>query len=75
MSAYTNKAHICRATIEATCFQTRAILEAMAKDSKKELSVLRVDGGMTNSGMSCCRAAWSIMEIHFQAFFSGSHSG
>ncbi|TXT08913.1 hypothetical protein VHUM_03041 [Vanrija humicola] len=49
MSAYTNKAHICRATIEATCFQTRAILEAMAKDSRKELSVLRVDGGMTNS--------------------------
>lgn len=50
MTAYTNKSHMARATLEATCFQTRAILEAMAKDSKKRLQVLRVDGGMTNSG-------------------------
>lgn len=50
MTAYTNKCHVARATLEATCFQTRAILEAMAKDSKKTLKVLRVDGGMTNSG-------------------------
>lgn len=50
MTGYTNKNHMCRATLEATCFQTRAILEAMAKDSRKQLSVLRVDGGMTNSG-------------------------
>lgn len=50
MTGYTNKNHMARATLEATCFQTRAILEAMAKDSKKSLQVLRVDGGMTNSG-------------------------
>ena len=40
---------IARATLEATCFQTRAILEAMAKDSGVTLKGLRVDGGMTNS--------------------------
>lgn len=50
ITGYTNKNHIARATLEATCFQTRAILEAMAKDSKKQLAILRVDGGMTNSG-------------------------
>lgn len=32
LSGFTTKSHICRATIEAVCFQTRAILEAMAKD-------------------------------------------
>ena len=32
LSTFTTKHHICRATLEATCFQTRAILEAMAKD-------------------------------------------
>jgi glycerol kinase len=50
ITGYTNRSHICRATLEATCFQTRAILEAMSKDSKTKLQVLRVDGGMTNSG-------------------------
>lgn len=50
ITGYTNRAHMCRATLEATCFQTRAILEAMTKDSNKQLQILRVDGGMTNSG-------------------------
>lgn len=33
LSAYTTRHHICRATLEAICFQTRAILEAMSKDA------------------------------------------
>lgn len=41
LTGYTTKQHLCRATLEATCFQTKAILDAMAKDSKKELAVLR----------------------------------
>jgi len=49
ISTYTTKSHIARATLEATCFQTKAILEAMQKDSGAELKVLKVDGGMTNS--------------------------
>ena len=49
VTQYTTRAHICRATLEATCFQTRAILEAMQKDAKCELKSLTVDGGMTNS--------------------------
>lgn len=33
--------------MEAVCFQTRDILEAMAKDSGTKLTTLLVDGGMT----------------------------
>jgi glycerol kinase len=49
LTQFTNKAHIARATLEASCFQTRAILDAMNKDSGKPLTSLKVDGGMTNS--------------------------
>ena len=49
ITQYTDRRHFCRATIEATCFQTRAILEAMALDSGIRLKSLVVDGGMTNS--------------------------
>lgn len=49
ITAYTTKQHVARATIEATCFQAKAILEAMDKDSGKPLTSLKVDGGMTNS--------------------------
>ncbi|KAL2197843.1 glycerol kinase-like protein [Corynascus similis CBS 632.67] len=48
---HTNKGHIARATLEATCYQTRAILEAMEKDSKHKLESLAVDGGLSNSDL------------------------
>lgn len=48
---YTTKGHIARATLEATCFQTKAILDAMEKDSGHKLSELAVDGGMSNSDL------------------------
>lgn len=40
-------AHLARAVLEAVCFQTREILDAMQKDSGITLSKLQVDGGMT----------------------------
>ncbi|XP_066587190.1 glycerol kinase 3-like [Prorops nasuta] len=43
----TQQYHIIRAALEAVCFQTRDILEAMIKDSGTKLSTLQVDGGMT----------------------------
>ena len=52
MTAYTQRGHIARATLEATCFQTKAILDAMEKDSKKALTELAVDGGMSNSDLT-----------------------
>lgn len=43
----TQQYHIIRAALEAVCFQTRDILDAMVKDSGTKLSTLLVDGGMT----------------------------
>ena len=43
----TGRAHIARATLEAVCYQTRDVLEAMRADSGLDIAQLRVDGGMT----------------------------
>ena len=51
LTQHTKKGHIARATMEATCFQTRAILEAMERDSGHSLTQLAVDGGMSNSDL------------------------
>jgi glycerol kinase len=47
LSRFNTKAHLARATLEAICFQTRAVLDAMVKDSGVRLEVLKVDGGAT----------------------------
>nr|WP_076389368.1 glycerol kinase GlpK [Vaginimicrobium propionicum] len=47
LTRFNNKAHLARAVLEATAFQTGEVLEAMNKDSGISLSELRVDGGMT----------------------------
>jgi len=46
LTRYATKAHIARAVLEATAFQTREMVEAMEKDSGIALDVLRTDGGM-----------------------------
>jgi glycerol kinase len=46
LTRYVTKAHIARAALEATAFQTKEVLDAMKKDSGIQLSSLRVDGGM-----------------------------
>lgn len=51
MTQHTKKGHIARATLEATCYQTKAILDAMEKDSGKKLQILAVDGGLSNSDL------------------------
>ncbi|PLW13533.1 hypothetical protein PCANC_18213 [Puccinia coronata f. sp. avenae] len=38
LTGFTTKAHIARATLEATCFQTKAILDAMALDQGISIS-------------------------------------
>ena len=49
LTRYVNKAHIARAALEATAFQTREVIEAMNADSGVPLAELKVDGGMTRS--------------------------
>jgi glycerol kinase len=47
LSRYNTNAHLARATLEAICYQTRDICEAMQRDSGVRLDVLKVDGGVT----------------------------
>ncbi len=46
---YVTNAHIARAVLESTAYQTREIFEAMEKDSGINLTTLKVDGGMVVS--------------------------
>jgi len=46
MTRYVNKGHFARATLEATAWQTREVLDAMEADSGVKLKELKVDGGM-----------------------------
>src|SRR5207237_3507703 len=46
LTRYVNNGHIARAALEATAFQVREVVEAMAQDSGVNADVLRVDGGM-----------------------------
>jgi glycerol kinase len=45
----TNRAHLCRAALEAIGFQTADLIACMAKDSGLPLKELRVDGGSSRS--------------------------
>ena len=47
LSRFNTNAHLARATLEAICYQSRDVAEAMASDSGVELDVLKVDGGVT----------------------------
>jgi glycerol kinase len=47
LTSYVTKGHIARAVLEASAWQTREVVDAMAADSGVALSTLKVDGGMT----------------------------
>ncbi|MBV9471675.1 MAG: glycerol kinase GlpK [Solirubrobacterales bacterium] len=46
LTRYVNAGHIARATLEATAYQSREVVEAMDADSGVALESLKVDGGM-----------------------------
>jgi len=46
LTRYVTHAHIARAALEATAYQSREIVEAMNQDSGVDLESLKVDGGM-----------------------------
>lgn len=48
-----NKSHIVRAGLEAMCYQTKDVLEAMQKDSGLEIKSLKVDGGAAVNNFLC----------------------
>jgi glycerol kinase len=56
------KAHLARAALEAICYQTKEVLDAMEADSGIKLNELRVDGGITNNKL-CMQLQSDIMGI------------
>jgi glycerol kinase len=51
MTRYVTAGHIARATLEATAYQSREVVEAMNSDSGVELESLKVDGGMVGNDL------------------------
>jgi glycerol kinase len=47
LARYHTNGHLARATLEAICYQSRDVVEAMEQDSGVHLDVLKVDGGVT----------------------------
>ena len=47
LSRFNTSAHLARATLEAICYQSRDVVDAMEADSGVHLEVLKVDGGVT----------------------------
>jgi glycerol kinase len=47
LSRFNTNAHLARATLEAICYQSRDVVEAMESDSGVKLEFLKVDGGIT----------------------------
>jgi glycerol kinase len=45
----TTRAHLARATLESTCYQTRDVVEEMERTSGIELKELRADGGAVSN--------------------------
>ena len=51
LTRYVNAGHIARATLEATAYQSREVVEAMNQDSGVALESLKVDGGMVGNDL------------------------
>ncbi|MEU1181157.1 glycerol kinase GlpK [Streptomyces sp. NPDC005820] len=51
LARYNTNEHLARATLEAICYQSRDVVEAMEQDSGVHLDVLKVDGGITSNDL------------------------
>ena len=51
LTRFVSKAHIARAALESTAFQTRDVVEAVVGDTGRALDEIRVDGGMTRDNL------------------------
>ena len=56
------KAHLARAALEAICYQTRDVMDAMVADSGLPLKEMRVDGGVTANSL-CMQMQADVMGI------------
>jgi glycerol kinase len=51
LTRYVTAGHLARATLEATAYQSREVVEAMNSDSGVDLESLKVDGGMVGNDL------------------------
>jgi glycerol kinase len=58
----TERAHVVRATLESTAYQTLDVIEAMRDDSGLELASMRVDGGAVRNDF-LCQAQADIVDV------------
>lgn len=56
------KAHLARAALEAICYQTRDVIDAMASETGVALTTMRVDGGITANNL-CMQMQSDILGI------------
>lgn len=49
----TNRAHFVRAALEAMCYQSKDVLQAMEKDSGLKIKELKIDGGAVANNFLC----------------------
>ncbi|WP_432971327.1 glycerol kinase GlpK [Dactylosporangium sp. CA-233914] len=62
LSRFDTDAHLARATLEAICYQSRDVVEAMQEDSGVTLDVLKVDGGVTANDL-CMQLQADILGV------------
>lgn len=62
LSRFNTNAHLARATLEAICYQTRDVADAMTADSGVRLETLKVDGGITANGL-CMQLQADILGV------------
>jgi glycerol kinase len=62
LSRFHTNAHLARATLEAICYQSRDVVEAMERDSGVHLDILKVDGGVTANNL-CMQLQADILGV------------
>ena len=62
LSRFNTNAHLARATLEAICYQSRDVADAMQADSGVKLEVLKVDGGVTANNL-CMQMQADILGV------------
>ena len=62
LSRFNTASHIARATLEAICYQSRDVVEAMYADSGVRLDLLKVDGGVTANDL-CMQMQADILGV------------
>ena len=62
LSRFNTNAHLARATLEAICYQSKDVSDAMEKDSGVTLDVLKVDGGVTANDL-CMQMQADILGV------------